>query len=150
LKGTLQLEDGLPSYQQQLRNARSAKTNIPRELNYETNENDNQRNFQSFPGFVEQQTSNQQDSDLMATERKAWQSSRTEPLTAREKAQFKNKIPFDEDMYEVLKTAIQILSKRIKEEPVDASEAQWFESAIDIIMTDAKKFAPPPKPTHSK
>lgn len=73
-----------------------------------------------------------------------------EPKTAREKAQFKNKIPFDENMYEVLKTAIELLSKRINgPEPLSADEAGWLLNAVEAILADANMYGPPPKPPKS-
>ena len=78
-------------------------------------------------------------------ETKAWQMA--EPKTARERASFSNKIPFSEDMYKVIKKAIEILSKRSTDKtPITKAEAQWFTDAIDIIIDDAKKYGPPPKP----
>lgn len=78
-------------------------------------------------------------------EKKAWQM--VEAKTAREKASFSNKIPFNEDMYKVLKKAIELLSKRSTDKtPVTKNEAEWFADAINVIIDDAKKFGPPPKP----
>lgn len=70
--------------------------------------------------------------------------------SAREMAKFKSKIPFDDNMYEVLKTAITLLSKRTTTtDPLSAEEATWLVDAVDLIIEDAKKFGPPPRPVKS-
>ena len=86
------------------------------------------------------------DSDHPTGVKPAWTQT-NEPKTAREKAQFKNKIPFDESMYEVLKTAIELLSRRINgPDPLSSDEAAWLLTAVEIIIADAHTYGPPPKP----
>ena len=88
---------------------------------------------------------NNSSSSSSSSEKKAWQM--VEAKTAREKASFSNKIPFSEDMYKVLKTSIELLSRRSTDKvPVSKEEAQWFADAIDVIIDDAKKYGPPPRP----
>ena len=73
-----------------------------------------------------------------------------EPKTARDKASFKNKIPFNEDMYEILKSSIEILSDRMNtKQPLTTEQAVWLSNAIEIIIEDANKYGPPPKPIRS-
>jgi hypothetical protein len=70
--------------------------------------------------------------------------------SAREKASFKTKIPFNEDLYAILKTTIELLTKRInKKEKLSLEETKWFEKAINIIIDDANKYGPPLKPVSS-
>jgi hypothetical protein len=63
---------------------------------------------------------------------------------------FKNKVPFTEDVYETMKKAIELLSKRARTDPppeiLTVEEAKWFKSAIEVIIADAKKYGPPPRP----
>eukprot|EP00601_Ochromonadales_sp_CCMP2298_P012832 CAMPEP_0173250236 /NCGR_PEP_ID=MMETSP1142-20121109/19471_1 /TAXON_ID=483371 /ORGANISM="non described non described, Strain CCMP2298" /LENGTH=112 /DNA_ID=CAMNT_0014182969 /DNA_START=85 /DNA_END=423 /DNA_ORIENTATION=+ len=67
--------------------------------------------------------------------------------TARERAQFKNKVPFAPETYEVIKAAILLLTKRTSGgEKLTFEEAEWFRDAVDAIVDDAYKFGPPPKP----
>ena len=79
-----------------------------------------------------------------------WINTRPEPKTARERVSFKNKIPFTDDMYETIKRAIELLSKRARTDPapekLTVDEAEWFKGAVEIILEDAKKFGPPPRP----
>lgn len=71
-----------------------------------------------------------------------------EPKSARDRAQFKNKIPFSEDMYNVLRRAIELLSRRVEvgAGPLPLDDALWLHKAVDDIIEDAKKFGPPQKP----
>jgi hypothetical protein len=66
--------------------------------------------------------------------------------TARERAQFKNKVPFGEETYEVIRAAILLLSKRSAGEKLTVEETEWFRDAVEAIVEDANKFGPPPKP----
>mmetsp|Transcript_7958 Transcript_7958/g.11023 ORF Transcript_7958/g.11023 Transcript_7958/m.11023 type:complete len:182 (+) Transcript_7958:3-548(+) len=56
-----------------------------------------------------------------------------ESLTAREKASFKNKVPFDTSTYEVLKTAIELVSKRINEPEALSVEVEDSGCRLPII-----------------
>ena len=91
------------------------------------------------------------------------------PKSAKEKARFGSQVPFDEDVYETMKHAIELLTKRLSmnKDPskVDMSklsideqamlsmksltveESQWFADAIEIIIADAYKYGPPVRPT---
>lgn len=67
--------------------------------------------------------------------------------SVREMAKFKNKVPFDEDTYKVLKASIELLSKRIEEgELLTKDEAKWMVNAVEHIIEDAHKYGPPAKP----
>lgn len=80
------------------------------------------------------------------SQQQAWTPSEI-PKTAKEMANFKNKIPFDEDMYVVLKTTIELMTSRIKNhEPLKVTETAWLSDAVEIIIQDARTFGPPPKP----
>jgi len=73
-----------------------------------------------------------------------------EPKTAREKASFKNKIPFNEEMYEVLKSSIELLSDRMStKQPLTVDQVTWLSDAVEIIISDAKMFGPPARPVRS-
>jgi len=74
-----------------------------------------------------------------------------EPKSARDRAQFKNKVPFSEDMYKVLRRAIELLSQRVEvgAGPLTLDEAKWLEKAVDEIIEDAKLYGPPPKPART-
>ena len=81
--------------------------------------------------------------------RQAWVST-SEPKTAREKASFKNKIPFNEEMYEVLKSSIELLSDRMStKQPLTPEQAAWLSNAVEIIISDANMFGPPARPVRS-
>lgn len=76
---------------------------------------------------------------------------RDEPQTARERAQFKNKVPFDEDIYEVMKATLKLFTKRIGNsermpQKLSVEEAQWLQSAVEMIIEDARMYGPPEKP----
>lgn len=76
-----------------------------------------------------------------------WQPQTDEAKTAREKARFQSKIYFDDETYQVLKTAIEMLNRRINEGiKLTTEESDWFSQAADVILADAHKFGPPPKP----
>lgn len=73
----------------------------------------------------------------------------TESMSTREKAKFKNQVPFTEDMYETIKACVNILSDRSnKENPKRATqeEAMWFKDAIEAIIEDAHLYGPPKRP----
>lgn len=81
--------------------------------------------------------------------KQAWVAT-SEPKTAREKASFKNKIPFNEEMYEVLKSSIELLSDRMStKQPLTPEQAAWLTDAIEIILADAKMFGPPARPVRT-
>ena len=63
-----------------------------------------------------------------------------------------NKIPFDESMYEVLRTSIQLLTDRVTDQKkkLSETEAQWFANAVEIILRDADMYGPPLKPVRTK
>jgi len=92
----------------------------------------------------------------------------TSPKSAKEKASFRNQVPFSEDIYETLKGTIELLTKRLAmKKDVDVSklsideraamamkslsvdEAQWLKSAIEVIIDDAYRYGPPPRPVKS-
>lgn len=76
-----------------------------------------------------------------------WVPQTDEVKTAREKARFQSKIYFDDETYEVLKTAIEMLNRRINEGiKLTPEESDWFNQAADVILADAYKFGPPPRP----
>ena len=55
-------------------------------------------------------------------------------MNARETAKFKNKVPFDEDIYEVLKTVVELLTRRLndpKQQPLSAEEAKWLNEGVE-------------------
>lgn len=81
--------------------------------------------------------------------KQAWVST-NEPKTAREKASFKNKIPFNEEMYDVLKSSIEILSDRMSsKQPLTPDQAAWLSEAVEVILSDAKMYGPPARPIRS-
>lgn len=72
------------------------------------------------------------------------------PKTSKGKPEFKHQVPFSEEMYETIKKTIEMLSEQSKEpRPLTVDEAAWFRNAIDIIIEDAYKFSPPPRPIKS-
>lgn len=86
------------------------------------------------------------DQESVPSQQQAWQRTE-EPKSAREKAAFKSKVPFSEDLYTVLKKSIELLSIRVRNErKLTKEEAVWFGDAIDVIMDDARRYGPPPKP----
>ena len=87
---------------------------------------------------------------LWAVEKQPWVDTRPEPKTARERVSFKNKVPFSDDMYETLKRTIELLSKRARTDPdpekLTVDEAVWLKGAVEVILEDAKRYGPPPRP----
>lgn len=82
-------------------------------------------------------------------QQQAWEQADTESMSTRERAKFKNQVPFSEDMYETIKTCITMLSDRSnKENPkkLSADEAQWFKEAVEVILEDAHMYGPPKRP----
>ena len=79
-----------------------------------------------------------------------WQDNRPEPKSARERVAFKNKVPFSEEMYGTIKSAIELLSKRSRSDPapqvLSVEEATWLRGAVDRIIDDAKMYGPPARP----
>ena len=73
-----------------------------------------------------------------------------EPKTVRERASFKSKVPFNEEMYEILRTTIEILSDRIKSKaPITSEQAVWLQDAVELIIADAQQYGPPPRPVQT-
>ncbi len=74
-----------------------------------------------------------------------------EPKTARERASFKNKVPFDEDIYETIKKTIELFTYRLESgKPLQSSDIQWLRNNIPVIMDDAHKYLPPERPPPSE
>ena len=72
----------------------------------------------------------------------------SEPKNAREMALFKNKVPFDEDVYEKIKFTIEKLTVRMKDkEPLSSETIETLENYISEILDDARKYSPPEKPS---
>ena len=70
-----------------------------------------------------------------------------EPKNARDKASFKNKVPFSEEIYETLKTSVELLSERIKSnKPLTVQQAEWLANAVEVIIQDANMYGPPERP----
>lgn len=83
----------------------------------------------------------------------------TSPKSAREKATFKNNVPFGPEVYETMKSSIDLLSKRMKRKTVGAEmsideaneaagslsleEAEWLGEAVEILIEDAYMYGPP-------
>eukprot|EP01039_Chlorochromonas_danica_P005204 gene5205-5735_t len=65
-----------------------------------------------------------------------------------ERVKFKNKVPFDEECYEVLKATIELFSKRVGEgKKLTMEEVRWLEGAVDFILEDARRPGQvPPRP----
>ena len=73
-----------------------------------------------------------------------------EPKTARERASFKNKVPFDEGIYETIKKTIELLTHRLESgKPLQSSDTQWLRNNIPLIIDDANKYLPPERPPPS-
>jgi hypothetical protein len=73
----------------------------------------------------------------------AWTVVDTESMSTREKAKFKNQVPFSEEMYETIKACINILTDRTnRDNPQTPSidEALWFRDAVGAIVEDAHKY----------
>lgn len=83
----------------------------------------------------------------------------TSPKSAKQKAAFKNNVPFDDDVYETMKSSIDLLTRRMKkreagknmsiDEAKEATsgltieEAKWLSNAVEILIEDAYKYGPP-------
>ena len=102
------------------------------------------------------------------TEKLPWVYDKT-PKSAREKARFGSQVPFKEDVYETMKGAIELLTKRLSMnkdlskmdvsklsideqallsmKSLTVEESLWFADAIQIIIADAYKYGPPARPT---
>ena len=88
----------------------------------------------------------------------------TSPKSAREKAAFKNNVPFAPEVYETMKSSIDLLSKRMKRKTIGAEmsidealeaagsisleEAKWLGEAVEILIEDAYKYGPPLRPAN--
>lgn len=87
---------------------------------------------------------------LAQSTKQPWQDNRPEPKSARERVAFKNKVPFSEEMYGTIKSAIELLSKRSRSDPapevLSVEEATWLRGAVDRIIDDAKMYGPPARP----
>jgi hypothetical protein len=106
----------------------------------------------------------------LATQQSPWVSDNA-PKSAKEKASFKNQVPFREDVYDTIKGAIELLTKRLNMKKdltsidmsklsVDekaalsmktlaADEAHWLAAAVEVIINDAYMFGPPARPVKS-
>ena len=76
-------------------------------------------------------------------EQVAWTVVDTENMSNREKAMFKNQVPFSEEMYETIKASINILTDRTdRDNPQTPSidEALWFRDAVEAIVADAHRY----------
>ena len=95
----------------------------------------------------------------------------TSPKSAKEKASFRNQVPFKDDVYGTLKGSIELLTKRlamnkdlsgveISKLSIDeraamalksltVDEAQWLVDAVEVIIDDAYRYGPPPRPVKS-
>lgn len=86
----------------------------------------------------------------LGSSKQPWQDNRPEPKSARERVAFKNKVPFSEEMYGTIKSAIELLSKRSRSDPapqvLSVEEATWLRGAVDRIIDDAKMYGPPARP----
>ena len=91
------------------------------------------------------------------------------PKSAKEKARFGSQVPFDEGVYETMKGAIELLTKRLSmnkdTSKIDVSklsideraalsmksltveESLWLADAVEYIIADAYKYGPPARPT---
>ena len=91
--------------------------------------------------------------------------------SAKDKASFKNQVPFSEEMYDIVKTALEMLTGRQKmgtdslKNPSDLTvdernsiskmsltveEAEWLVQAVELIVADAKVYGPPLKPVNKE
>ena len=81
--------------------------------------------------------------------KQAWES-RSETLSIKAKNQFKNQVPFSNEMYETIKTAVELLSGRSDASNpamLTSEEANWFADAVEAIIEDANMYGPPKPPT---
>ncbi len=77
-------------------------------------------------------------------EKQPWESN-TDGLSVKAKQEFKNKVPFSKDMYETIKTAVNLLSARSSADKtlLTSEEADWFSDAVEAILEDANMYGPP-------
>lgn len=70
------------------------------------------------------------------------------PSTARELSQFKNKIPFSDEIYEEIKFVIAVLQQKASnvDKVLKQEDASKFVVAVAAILEDAHKYGPPPRP----
>ena len=73
------------------------------------------------------------------------------PKNAREMSQFRNKIPFGDEMYDTLKWTVGTLSERMKskDKPLDMATIDKLDQAIEEIIADAHMYGPPKRPDRS-
>ena len=105
-----------------------------------------------------------------ATQQSPWVPDKV-PKSAKEKASFKNQVPFREDVYDTIKGAIELLTKRLNMKKdmtaidisklsldekaalsmktLAADEAQWLAAAVEVIIADAYMYGPPVRPVKS-
>ena len=102
--------------------------------------------------------------DASTTQQSPWVSDKA-PKSAKEKASFKNQVPFREEVYETVKGAIELLTKRLNMnkdlamsklsldeqaalsmKTLTVDEAQWLAAAVEVILDDAYKYGPPARP----
>jgi hypothetical protein len=83
----------------------------------------------------------------------------TSPKSAKEKVAFKNNVPFGPEVYETIKSTIELLSRRMKKRPIslemsvdearEASgglsleESKWLSDAVETLIEDAYRYGPP-------
>ena len=83
----------------------------------------------------------------------------TSPKNAKQKAAFKNNVPFDDDVYETMKSSIELLTRRMKKREAEndmsideaneatsgltIEEAKWLSDAVEVLIEDAYKYGPP-------
>ena len=74
-----------------------------------------------------------------------------EPKTARERASFKNKVPFDKDIYETIKKTMELFTHRLESgKPLQPNDIKWLRENIPVIIEDAHKYSPPERPPPSR
>ena len=79
--------------------------------------------------------------------KQAWEYN-TEGLSVKAKQEFKNKVPFSDDIYATIKTAVSLLSARSSKEKtlLTQDEADWLVDAVEVILEDANRYGPPKPP----
>jgi hypothetical protein len=84
---------------------------------------------------------------VASSDKQSWESN-TDGLSAKAKQEFKNKVPFSDDVYETIKAAVNLLSARSSKERtlLTRDEADWFAEAVEVIIEDANRYGPPKPP----
>ena len=60
-------------------------------------------------------------------------------LTPREMTMFKNKVPFEENIYETLKFVIETISTRMRDKkPLSQDVLRQLEKSVEVILQDAR------------